>query len=313
MFISTKTMFRVAIKEKFAVPAFNVNNMEIIQAIISGANTEKSPVILQVSAGARKYANPYFLKNLVEAAIQTYPDIPVALHLDHGSDLNLVKDCVDKGFTSIMIDASKFELDKNINTTKEVVDFCHSKEIPVEAELGKLAGIEDDVSVDTRDAKFTDPKEAKKFVEETNCDSLAIAIGTSHGAYKFAGEPYLSFNRLAEIEKEIPNFPLVLHGASSVPQNWVKKCNDFGGDLPGARGVPENMLEKAAKNFNICKINIDTDLRIVFTASVREFLKNNPGEFDPRKYLGMARKNLENIVKQKIRMCNSNNKIRFFS
>ena len=309
MLVSTKDMFPKALAEGYAVPAFNINNMEMIQGIMDGVREEKSPVILQVSRGARKYANPIFLKKLAEAAAEAYPEIPFALHLDHGDDFAICRECIENGFSSVMIDASSKEIDENISLTKEVVDFAHERDITVEAELGRLAGVEDDVAVSDRDAKFTDPDEAKRFVNETKCDSLAIAVGTSHGAFKFKGEPYLSYDRINQIQEKLPNFPLVLHGASSVLQNFVQLCNDFGGDIAGAQGVPEDMLSKAARETNIVKINIDTDLRLVMTGVIRKYLKENPGVFDPRKYLGAAKEEFTNMVRQKVRMCGSSNKI----
>jgi len=309
MLVSTKKIFSKALSGGYAVPAFNINNMEMIQGIMEGVAEENSPVILQVSRGARQYANPIFLKKLTEAAEESYPQIPFALHLDHGDTFEVCQDCIDNGFTSVMIDASSKNFTDNIALTKQVVDFAHQKNIPTEAELGKLAGIEDDVSVAEKEATFTDPQEAKEFVEKTGCDSLAIAVGTSHGAFKFKGEPYLSFERIKSIEKKLPNFPLVLHGASSVLEEFVDLCNQFGGEIKGARGVPEKMLAKAARETNIVKINIDTDLRLVMTGIVRKYLVQNPTVFDPRKYLGAARQEFTAMVRQKVRMCNSSNKI----
>jgi len=296
--VGTKEMFKVALEQGFAVGAFNVNNMEIIQGIVEAAAEEQAPLILQVSAGARKYARQEYLMKLVEAALQT-ADLPIAVHLDHGDDFKLCKDCIDGGFTSVMIDGSKHPLDENIRITREVVDYAHPKGIPVEAELGKLAGVEDAVKVAARDATYTNPDDAQKFVKESGCDSLAIAIGTSHGAYKFKGEPTLDFDRLQVIQQKVPNYPLVLHGASSVLKELVDKCNQYGGKLPGAQGVPEAFISKAAQ-MNVCKINIDTDLRLAMTASIREVFATKPEEFDPRKYLGPARDAIKNIVKHKL-------------
>jgi len=292
-------MFKKAYEGGYAIGGFNVNNMELLQGIVEAGNEEKSPLILQVSAGARKYANPVYLRKLVEAAIAT-TDIPIALHLDHGDSFEMCKQCVDDGFTSVMIDASKYPFEKNIEITKQVVDYAHSKGVVVEAELGKLAGIEDDVNVAAKDAIFTNPEEVAEFVEKTSVDSLAIAIGTSHGAFKFKGEPKLDFDRLHRIEKMIPGFPIVLHGSSSVPQELVAKCNEFGGALPGAQGVPEDMLREAAKSA-VCKINIDTDLRLAMTATIREVFATNPAEFDPRKYLGPGRSAVKELVRHKLK------------
>ena len=258
--VTTKEMFAKALHEDYAVGAFNVNNMEIIQGIVEGAEQENAPVILQVSAGARKYANPTYLVKLVEAAMEV-SGLDLVLHLDHGADFEICKDCVDNGFSSVMIDGSKYTLEENIALTKKVVDYAHDHGVVVEAELGKLAGIEDAVSVEVQDATYTDPQEARTFVEETGVDSLAVAIGTSHGAYKFKGTPRLDFERLQKIHETIPDTPLVLHGASTVMPEFVKLCNEYGGDIPGAQGVPEDMLTEAAKH-GVCKINVDTDLRI---------------------------------------------------
>jgi fructose-bisphosphate aldolase, class II len=297
--VSTREMFKKAYGGGYAVGAFNVNNMEILQAIVDAGKEENAPLILQVSAGARKYARHEYLIKLVEAAIQTAPNLPIALHLDHGEDFEVCKACVDGGFSSVMIDGSRFPLEENIALTKKVVDYAHAKGITVEAELGKLAGVEDAVKVAAKDATYTDPDEAERFVKETGCDSLAIAIGTSHGAYKFKGEPSLDFARLETIAKRLPGFPLVLHGASSVPEDMVKKCNQYGGKLPGARGVPEEMLRQAAKSA-VCKINIDTDLRLAMTATIRQVFTEKPEEFDPRKYLGPARDAIKALVRHKL-------------
>lgn len=301
-------MFEKAYKGKYAIGAFNVNNMEIIQGIVGAAQIEKSPLILQVSAGARKYANPIYLKKLVEAAIEE-TDLPIVLHLDHGEDFDICKACVDDGFTSVMIDGSSLPFEENIALTKKVVEYAHSKGVVVEAELGRLAGIEDAINVDEKDAIFTDPDEAVEFVERTGVDSLAIAIGTSHGAFKFKGEPQLDFERLEKISKLLPNFPLVLHGASSVPQEFVELTNKYGGQVPGAQGVPEAMLSQATK-LGVCKINIDTDLRLAMTASIRKTFVENPAAFDPRKYLGPGRQAIQDMVQHKIKnVLGSSNKI----
>lgn len=300
---TTTEMFKKAYEGGYAIGAFNVNNMEIIQGIMEAANEQNAPVILQVSAGARKYANPIYLKKLVEAAIecnkQAGRDIPVVLHLDHGPDFETCKACIDSGFTSVMIDGSKYSFEENVALTKKVVEYSHPRGVVVEAELGKLAGIEDDVNVDAKDAMYTDPDEAYRFVKETGCDSLAIAIGTSHGAYKFKGEAKLRFDILEEVSKRLPGFPIVLHGASSVPQEFVEMCNEYGGNIPGAKGVPEEMLRKAA-TMAVCKINIDSDIRLAMTANVRECFTKSPEVFDPRVYLGQARTAVKNMVAHKI-------------
>ena len=275
--VTTKEMFEKALTQDYAVGAFNVNNMEIIQGIVEAAQEEKAPLILQVSAGARKYAKPAYLLKLVEAAIMD-TGLDIALHLDHGEDFDICKKCVDDGFTSVMIDGSKHPFEENMRLTKEVVEYAHSKGVVVEAELGKLAGIEDNIKVDARNATFTDPEEAAEFVEKTGVDSLAIAIGTSHGAYKFKGEPYLDFERLREIHKLIPDTPLVLHGASTVLPEFVSKCNEYGGNIPGAQGVPEDMIRTATKD-GICKVNIDTDLRLAMTAEIRKHFVEHPADF----------------------------------
>lgn len=296
--VTSKELFSRAYDGKFAIGAFNVNNMEIIQGIVDAAKEEKSPLILQVSAGARKYANPTYLKKLVEAAVED-SGLPIVLHLDHGESFDICKQCIDDGFTSVMIDASHHPFEENIAITKKVVEYAHSKGVVVEAELGRLAGIEDDVNVSEKDAAYTDPAQAAEFVEKTGVDSLAIAIGTSHGAYKFKGEPQLDFARLQQIAKLMPGFPLVLHGASTVLPEFVELCNKFGGDIPGAQGVPEEMLRKAA-SLGVCKINIDTDLRLALTAAIRKSLTENPGNFDPRKYLGDGRAAIKEMVRHKI-------------
>lgn len=297
--VTTKEMFAKALQNNYAIGAFNVNNMEIIQGIVEAAKTENSSLILQVSAGARKYAKPAYLVKLVEAAILD-TGLDIALHLDHGEDFDICKKCVDDGFTSVMIDGSKHPFEENIRLTKEVVDYAHSKGVVVEAELGKLAGIEDNINVDVRSATFTDPDEAAEFVEKTGVDSLAVAIGTSHGAYKFKGDPYLDFERLEKIHTLIPNTPLVLHGASTVLPEFVKKCNEFGGNIPGAQGVPEDMIKEATKH-GVCKVNIDTDLRLAMTAEIRKYLIEQPADFDPRKYLGPARDAIQSMVQHKIK------------
>lgn len=297
--VTSKEMFAKALKNEYAIGAFNVNNMEIIQGIVQAAQAEKTELILQVSAGARKYAKPVYLVKLVEAAIAD-TGLDICLHLDHGEDFDICKSCVDDGFTSVMVDGSKHPFEKNIELTKQVVEYAHAKGVTVEAELGKLAGIEDAVNVDAREATFTIPEEAAEFVEKTGVDSLAVAIGTSHGAYKFKGEPYLDFERLKKIHELIPNTPLVLHGASTVLPEFVQKCNKYGGNIPGAKGVPEDMIREAAK-LGVCKVNIDTDLRLAMTAEIRKIFVENPSEFDPRKYLGPGREAIQKMVQHKIK------------
>ena len=298
--VGTKEMFEKAYKEGYAIGAFNVNNMEIIQGITEAAAEEKAPLILQVSNGARKYAKPIYLKKLVEAAVYD-TGLPIALHLDHGDSFELCKDCIDSGFTSVMIDGSKYSFEDNIALTRQVVEYAHAHDICVEGELGTLAGIEDDVNVSAEDSSYTRPDQVEEFVERTGVDSLAIAIGTSHGAYKFkpGHKPMLRFDILEEVEKRLPGFPIVLHGASSVPQEWVKVVNEFGGQMPDAIGIPEELLAKAAK-MAVCKINIDSDLRLVCTASIREHLVEHPDHFDPRQYLMPARENIKELVRHKI-------------
>ena len=305
--ITSKEILNKALKSDYAVGAFNVNNMEIIQGIADATKIEKAPLILQVSAGARKYARPAYLLKLIEAAIED-TGLDIVLHLDHGEDFEICKKCVDDGFTSVMIDGSKYPLEENIALTKQVVEYAHAHGVSVEAELGKLAGIEDNIKVDAKNATYTDPEEAAEFVARTGVDSLAIAIGTSHGAYKFKGDPYLDYERLKKIHSLIPNTPLVLHGASSVLPEFVAKCNEFGGDIPGATGVPEEMLREATK-YGICKINIDTDIRLAMTAEIRKYLAENPAEFDPRKYLAPARDAVQAMVQHKIKnVLNASNK-----
>ena len=304
--IGPKLLFERAYKEGYAVGAFNVNNMEIIQGIIEAATEEQSPAILQVSAGARKYAGQNYLIKLVEAALLE-SDLPLVLHLDHGQDFAICKACIDGGFTSVMIDGSHLPFKENIALTKEVVDYARPRGIWVEAELGQLAGVEDDVSAEK--SVYTDPDQAAEFVERTGCDSLAIAIGTSHGAYKFKGEAKLDFERLEKIGKLLPGYPLVLHGASSVPQEFVKMANAYGGQVGDARGVPEELLRKAAA-MSVCKINIDTDIRLAMTANIRKYFVEHPEAFDPRAYLTPARKAVKDMVQHKIRnVLGSSNKI----
>ena len=298
--VSTKEMFEKAYKGGYAIGAFNVNNMEIVQGITQAAMEENSPVILQVSAGARKYAKHNYLIKLVEAAIME-TGLPVALHLDHGENFDICKACVDGGFSSVMIDGSKYSFEENIAITRQVVEYAHAHGVTVEGELGKLAGIEDDVNVSDEDAQFTNPAEVEEFVSRTGVDSLAIAIGTSHGAYKFkpGQKPRLRFDILEEVSKRLPGFPIVLHGASSVPQEFVAQVNQYGGSMPDAIGIPEEMLRQAA-SMAVCKINIDSDLRLAMTGTIRKYLAEHPAEFDPRKYLGPARENIKQLVKHKI-------------
>lgn len=299
--VTTTEMFKKAYDGGYAIGAFNVNNMEIVQGITEAAEELKSPLILQVSKGARKYANPTYLVKMVEAAVIECPHIQVALHLDHGPDYETCVSCVDNGFTSVMIDASGKPFDENIEITKKVVQYAHDHGVVVEAELGTLAGIEDDVAVDAEKSSYTRPEDVEEFVSRTGVDSLAIAIGTSHGAYKFkpGTKPQLRFDILDEVVKRIPGFPIVLHGASSVPQDYVKIINENGGKMVDAIGVPEDQLREAAKSA-VCKINIDSDLRLAFTAGVRQTMAADPSLFDPRGYLKVARQNIHDLVHHKI-------------
>ena len=308
--VTSTEMFRKAYEGGYAVGAFNVNNMEIIQGITEAAAEVNSPVILQVSAGARKYAKHVYLMKLIEAAAED-TDIPICVHLDHGADFEVCKSCVDGGFTSVMIDGSSRSFEENIAVTKQVVEYAHDHGVVVEGELGRLEGVEDDVKVSAADSSYTDPAQVEEFVTRTGVDSLAIAIGTSHGAYKFkpGQKPALRFDILKEVEKRLPGFPIVLHGSSSVPQEFVAKVNRFGGQMPDAIGIPEEMLREAAK-MAVCKINIDSDLRLAFTAAVREHLAENPAHFDPRQFLTPARTNIREMVKRKIvNVLGSNDKI----
>ena len=299
--VTTKEMFEKAYQGGYAIGAFNVNNMEIIQGITEAAQLERSPVILQVSAGARKYAKHVYLTKLVEAAILD-TELPIALHLDHGESFEVCKSCIDGGFSSVMIDGSKYSFEENIAMTKQVVDYAHARGVVVEGELGKLAGIEDAVNVSAEDAMFTNPAEVEEFVSRTGVDSLAIAIGTSHGAYKFkpGTKPRLRFDILEEVERRLPGFPIVLHGSSSVPQEFVKIVNEYGGSMPDAIGIPEEMLRQASK-MAVCKINIDSDLRLCMTAAIRKHLVEHPDHFDPRQYLKDGRDALRDMVRHKIR------------
>ncbi len=296
--VTTEKMFKDAYANGYAIGAFNVNNMEIVQGITEAAAVESAPLILQVSAGARKYAKHAYLMKLVEAAMED-TNLPIALHLDHGPDFETCKSCIDGGFTSVMIDGSQFDFQENIKVTKEVVDYAHSKGVVVEGELGQLAGVEDDVNVEQH--SYTQPDQVQEFVEKTGVDSLAIAIGTSHGAYKFkpGQKPQLRFDILKEIEKRLPEFPIVLHGASSVIPELVETINKYGGAMPDAIGIPEDMLRMAAKSA-VCKINIDSDLRLAMTAKIREHMALNPADFDPRQYLKPARAAIKDMVQRKI-------------
>ena len=296
--VGPKEMFANAYAGHYAIGAFNVNNMEIVQGIMRAAAEEKSPVILQVSAGARKYAGQIYIMKMVQAALEEDPSVPVVVHLDHGPSYEMCRDCIDGGFTSVMIDGSHLPYEENVALTKKVVDYAHQRGVWVEAELGKLAGIEEHVQ--SAEHVYTDPDEAKDFVTRTGCDSLAVAIGTSHGAYKFKGDAQLDFPRLEAICAKLPNYPLVLHGASSVPQEFVELCNKYGGKVGGAKGVPEDMLRKAATS-GVCKINVDTDIRLALTASIRQYFSEHPEQFDPRSYLGPAREAVKNMVAHKIR------------
>jgi len=296
--VTSKEMFKKAYEGGYAIGAFNVNNMEIIQGITEAAKEVNAPLILQVSAGARKYAKHIYLMKLIEAAIED-TGLPICVHLDHGEDFEICKACIDGGFTSVMIDGSKHPFEENIRLTKQVVDYAHERGVVVEGELGRLAGIEDAINVSEEDAMFTDPDQVEEFVERTGVDSLAIAIGTSHGAYKFKGEPRLRFDILEEIQKRLPGFPIVLHGASSVVPEFVDTINKYGGQMPGAKGVPEDMLRKAA-SMAVCKINIDSDLRLAMTASIRKYFAEHPDHFDPRQYLKPAREAIKELVKHKI-------------
>lgn len=297
--VTTTEMFKKAYEGHYAVGAFNVNNMEIIQGIVEAAKETRSPLILQVSAGARKYARASYLKKLVEAALIEAPEVDIALHLDHGDSFELCKQVIDDGFSSVMIDGSHLPYEENVALTRQVVEYAHARGVVVEAELGRLAGVEDAVNVSAKDATYTDPDQAVDFVKRTGCDSLAIAIGTSHGAYKFKGDPQLDFERLKTITNLLPDYPLVLHGASTVIREFVEMCNEYGGDIPGAQGVPEDMLKEAAQ-YGVCKINIDTDLRLAMTGAIRKNLKENPSNFDPRKYLGEGRTAIREMVRHKI-------------
>jgi len=299
--VTSTEMFKKAYDGGYAIGAFNVNNMEIVQGITEAARDLSAPLILQVSKGARAYANHTYLLKLVEAAVIECPNVPIVLHLDHGPDFETCKSCIDGGFTSVMIDASGKSFAENIEITKKVVEYAHDHGVVVEAELGTLAGIEDDVKVKSEDSSYTHPEEVEEFVTKSGCDSLAIAIGTSHGAYKFkpGTKPQLRFDVLEEVSRRLPGFPIVLHGSSSVPQEFVEKINKFGGNMPGAVGVPEDQLRHAAE-LSVCKINIDSDLRLAMTACIREHFAEAPADFDPRQYLKPARQAIKEMVAHKI-------------
>ena len=309
--VTTTEMFKKAYAGGYAIGAFNVNNMEIVQGITEACSEQKSPVILQVSKGARAYANHTYLMKLVEAAVIENPDLPIALHLDHGPDFETCKSCIDGGFTSVMIDGSSLSFEENIALSKKVVEYAHDHGVVVEAELGTLAGIEDDVKVSAADSSYTRPEDVQEFVERTGCDSLAIAIGTSHGAYKFkpGTDPKLRFDILEEVSRRLPGFPIVLHGSSSVPQEFVNIINKYGGNMPGAIGVPEEQLRKAA-GMAVCKINIDSDIRLAITATIRQYMAEHPDHFDPRQYLKPARQAVKDMVAHKlVHVLGSNNQI----
>ena len=299
--VNTKEMFKKAYEGGYAIGAFNVNNMEIVQGITEACQELNAPVILQVSAGARKYANHTYLVKLVEAAVKVNPDIPIALHLDHGASFEICKDCIDGGFTSVMIDGSSKPYEENVEEARRVAEYAHKYNVTVEAELGQLAGVEDDVKVEDDKAQFTDPDEVQDFVTRTGVDSLAIAIGTSHGAYKFkpGQKPQLRLDILQEVSNRLPGFPIVLHGASSVIPEYVEMVNKFGGEMPDAIGIPEEMLREAAK-MAVCKINIDSDIRLAMTATIRKYFAENPSHFDPRQYLAPARTAVKDMVAHKI-------------
>lgn len=302
--VTTKEMFEKAFKGGYAIGAFNINNMEIIQGVVAAAKAQNSAVILQVSKSALKYAHPKYLKAMVDAAVEE-TGLDIALHLDHGPSFEVCKECIEHGFTSVMFDGSHLDYEENVAETKKVVEYAHAHSVVVEAELGKLAGVEDDVKVNAADATYTDPDQAVDFVSRTGVDSLAIAIGTSHGAYKFKGEAKLDFDRLAKITEKLEaagfhNFPIVLHGASSVDQRCVAMCNEFGGNIAGAQGIPAEMLRKAS-SMAVCKINMDTDLRLAMTAAIRKAFGEEPAAFDPRGYLGAARELIQELVEDKIK------------
>jgi len=310
--MTTKPMFDLAYEGGFAVGAFNVNTMELAQSIIDACAVEKSPLILQISKGARKYANIRYLKHIIDAAVEEHPELPIAVHCDHGDTIDLIKQCIADGYTSVMIDGSHHPFDENVHLTAEAVKVAHAAGVVVEAELGMLGGIEEDVvGLDAEEyqkniQKFlTDPQQAKEFYERTKIDSLAVAIGTSHGAYKFKHEALLAFDRIEEIMKTCPGLPLVMHGSSSVPQEFVELVNKYGGKMPNAKGVPEDQISQAVRKYGVCKVNIDTDLRLAMTAKIREVFATKPAEFDPRNYLGPGREAITNMVRRKLHVLNS--------
>ncbi len=312
MLMSTQPMFDLAYEGGFGIGAFNVNNMEITQGIIEACAAEQSPCILQISKGARSYANMRFLKKIIDACVEEYPDVPIAIHLDHGDTVELVQQCVDDGFTSVMIDGSHHDYEDNIKLTADAVKVAHQHGVVVEAELGMLGGIEEDVvGLDAAEYEknieqfLTDPEQAQDFMSRTGIDSLAVAIGTSHGAFKFTHEAKLAFDRVEQIMKTCPGLPLVMHGSSSVPQEFIDLINQYGGDMPNAKGVPEDQIAMAVRKYGVCKVNIDTDLRLALTAKIREVFATNPKEFDPRKYLGPGRDAIIEMVKRKLHMLNS--------
>ncbi len=312
MLMTTKPMFDLAYEGQFAVGAFNVNNMEITQGIIESCAEMDSPVILQISKGARSYANIAFLKRIIDACVDQYPSVPIAVHCDHGDTVQLIRECIQDGYTSVMIDGSHHDYEENVRLTTEAVEVAHAESVVVEAELGKLGGIEEDVvglSAEEYEKNLeqflTDPEQAKDFAQRTGIDSLAVAIGTSHGAYKFTKEPTLAFDRIEQIMKTCPGLPLVMHGSSSVPQEYVELVNKHGGRLSNAMGVPEDQIAAAVRSYGVCKVNIDTDLRLAMTAKIREVFATKPEEFDPRKYLGPARDEIRSMVKRKLEMLNS--------
>lgn len=310
--MTTKPMFDLAYTGGFAVGAFNVNNMELAQSIIDACAKEKSPLILQISKGARKYANIRYLKHIIDAAVEEHPELPIAIHCDHGDTIDLIQQCINDGYTSVMIDGSHHPFDENVKLTAEAVKLSHAAGVVVEAELGMLGGIEEDVvglSAEEYEKNIqqflTDPKQAADFWKRTGCDSLAVAIGTSHGAYKFKHEAKLAFDRIEEIMKTCPGLPLVMHGSSSVPQEFVELVNKYGGKMPNAKGVPEDQISMAVRKYGVCKVNIDTDLRLAMTAKIREVFATKPAEFDPRNYLGPAREAITQMVQRKLHVLNS--------
>jgi len=312
MLMTTKPMFELAYDGGFGVGAFNVNNMEITQGIIEACASEKSPCILQISKGARSYANIRFLRKIIDACVEEYPDVPIAIHCDHGDTVELIQQCIDDGYTSVMIDGSHHDFEENVRLSAEAVKAAHANGVVVEAELGMLGGIEEDVvGLDAAEYEknveqfLTDPQEAKDFADRTGIDSLAVAIGTSHGAYKFTKEAKLAFDRIEQIMKTCPGLPLVMHGSSSVPQEFIDLINNFGGKMPNAKGVPEDQIANAVRQYGVCKVNIDTDLRLALTAKIREVFAKDPSEFDPRKYLGPGRDAIVEMVKRKLHMLNS--------